>query len=138
MVLLRRKTRVAWGLWILAYAFSALAAPPLDLTDPNALPDPQVRPKPLSEADIVFVDDPKNPKAASIVVVGVPGRALPSRNGKILGEVKKGDPVQLIRSSKDGRWIAIRHIATGKRYWVPRGVVRSVQPSQPKTDKSGD
>jgi hypothetical protein len=122
--------KAALGALVLLSAHPSLGAPPEDLIQ-NPYVDPQLK-RPLSENDLVFVDqnDPAGPKAneASLVTHNVIGRSLPDRTAQALFKMKKGEYVQILKPSKDAKWLAIYSLKARRRAWVPKGAIEQKPP----------
>ncbi len=122
--------KASLGVFLLMGANVALAAPPEDLIQ-NPHVDPQLK-LPLSENDLVFVD-PGDGRAApgsesSLVTHNVIGRSLPDRMAQALFKMKKGEYVQILKPSKDGKWLAIYSLKVRRRGWVPKGAIEQKAP----------
>jgi uncharacterized protein YgiM (DUF1202 family) len=109
------------------FVSAAWAAPPVDLTDPNALEPPKPARPQLKEDDIVYLDNAKRSTEEdnlTVALIDVPARSAPGRNGRVLFPIKKGDPVRAIKLSKDKRWWAVQYLRNGRSGWVPRTAVQ--------------
>ncbi len=118
------------------------AAPPEDYLGPSAsnskeqqsggaanvpVERPPATPKRLTEDDLLY-SHPSEENAdfqgpLATVKLDIQGRALPSRNGKVLVSLKQGEKVQIIKSSKDKRWVAIFVLKLRQKVWVPASAV---------------
>lgn len=114
----------------------ALASPPVDLTDPDALEPPRpIRPR-LKEDDIVYVDNSKRgpeDEALTVTISTVPARSLPGRQGKVLFELQAGARIRTLKLSGDKRWWAVQSYDNGRRGWVPRNAVKEKKPDASKS-----
>jgi hypothetical protein len=105
----------------------AQASPPVDLIQQT----PQdTRPKEhaLTEDDLVYTDVGEALPNLDIeygrVLVRVPGRNLPGREGKVLFVLERGDRVKPLKLSKDKHWLAVGVLKNRRKAWVPRNVVK--------------
>ena len=88
---------------------------------------PPAAPKRITEDDLLY-SHPSEENAdfqgpLAIIKLDIQGRALPSRNGKVLVSLKQGEKVQIIKSSKDKRWVAIFVLKLRQKVWVPASTV---------------
>jgi hypothetical protein len=105
------------------------ASPPIDVTKPEVpVQDRRKKVPQIKDEDIVYqdVNDP-TPKKEDLPMakmkVTVIGRALPTRTGKPLIRFIDGHSVRVMKESKDGRWLAVQALKTGRKAWVPKVAV---------------
>ena len=99
------------------------AAPPDDLVlqkDSNAQ---RQKERGLTEDDLVYTDIaeplPDARKELGTCLGNVAGRSLPTRDGKSLFRMSKGEKVKVLRPSKDGHWLAVYSLRERRKAWVP-------------------
>ncbi len=107
---------------------STSGAPPIDVTKPEI--DSRSRLKkvePIRDEDLVFQDvndpAPKVDSNLATVRADIIGRGLPHRDGKGLVRFIAFDKVKVLKTSRDGRWIAVQAMRSGKKGWVPKAAV---------------
>ena len=101
------------------------SAPPNDLSDPlNAGP----RGSRVNEDDLVYTDNtkplPDPEKDFASIKTDIVGRSSPGREGKAIVKLRRGERVNVLKPSQDGRWLAVVNLKTRRKSWVPATAVK--------------
>jgi hypothetical protein len=105
---------------------SCRSATPVDVVDSAPFQSGRLQ---ISEDDLIYADNakplPDMDKDFSAILANVVGRGSPSREGKALFRLKKGERVRVLNKSTDGRWVAIHSVVNNRKAWVPVNVLQN-------------